>query len=168
MRGVAIGMSSRFCARTVLLVFLVPLLAGCEIEATKMDIRTLETRTKSNDALACPADTCRVPADFESPDFAISERELLSKVQAIIAAEPRTELVEQDETLMQLVFVQRSRVFRFPDTVWIQAVKRGSNTSIVIYSKSNVGDSDLGVNKKRVRNWLTKISDGIGVAKAGS
>lgn len=133
-----------------------------------MDIRTLETRTAKNDALACPPGACRVPADFESPDFAVTEQELMTQVQALITAEPRTKQVAQDDTLQQLVFVQRSRVFRFPDTIWIQAEKRGAGSSIIVYSRSNYGDSDLGVNKKRVGEWLAKISEAVGKPNAGT
>jgi len=161
-------MTNRFFVRIALLVLLVPLLAGCEVEMTTMDIRTLETRTESNDALACPAEVCRVPADFESPDFAVPEQGLMTKVQALIAAEPRTKLVAQDDALQQLVFVQRSRFFRFPDTVRVQAVKRGAGSSIIIYSRSNYGESDFGVNKKRVGDWLAKISDAVGKPATGN
>lgn len=161
-------MTSRFFVRIALLVLLVPLLAGCEVEMKAMDIRTLETRTSSNDALACPVGVCRVTADFVSPDFAVAEQDLMTKVQALVAAEPRTKLVAKDEALQQLVFVQRSRVFRFPDTIRIQVVKRGAGSSIIIYSRSNYGDSDLGVNKKRVGEWLAKISAVIGTPDSGN
>ena len=135
---------------------------------TTMDIRTLETRSTPHDALACPTGSCRVPADFESPDFAVAERDLMMKVQALIAKQPRTRLVAKDEALQQIIFVQRSRVFRFPDTIWIQPAAQGAETSIIIYSRSNYGYWDLGVNKRRVRKWLAKISAVIGTPNSGN
>ena len=154
-------MTIRSFARIVVLALIVPLLSGCEFDVTPMDIRTLEERTKSNDALACPAGLCRVDADFESPSFAVSVEELLKIAEKVIGDEPRTKLVAQDENLQQLVFVQRSRIFRFPDTIWIQGVRTGTGSTVIIYSRSNYGESDLGVNKKRVRAWLEKLTSQI-------
>jgi len=161
-------MTIRSFARIVVLALIVPLLSGCEFDVTPMDIRTLEERTKSNDALACPAGLCRVDADFESPSFAVSVEELLKIAEKVIGDEPRTKLVAQDENLQQLVFVQRSRIFRFPDTFWIQGVRTGTGSAIIIYSRSNYGESDLGVNKKRVRAWLTKLTGQIQASGTGN
>jgi len=161
-------MTIRSFARIVVLALIVPLLSGCEFDVTPMDIRTLEERTKSNDALACPAGLCRVDADFESPSFAVSVEELLKIAEKVIGDEPRTQLVAQDENLQQLVFVKRSRIFRFPDTVWIQGVRTGTGSAIIIYSRSNYGESDLGVNKKRVRAWLTKLTGQIQASGTGN
>lgn len=123
-----------------------------------MDIRLLETRSSAHDALVCPEELRHVPADFDSPAFAVSGYDLISVVEALISPEPRTRLVAKDATLQQLVFVQRSRIFRFPDTIWFQAVERGSETAILIYSRSNYGYWDLGVNRRRVRRWLAKLT----------
>ena len=133
-----------------------------------MDIRTLQERTKSNDALACPAGLCGVDADFESPLFAVSVEDLLKIAEKVIGEQPRTKLVAKDQNLQQLVFVQRSRIFRFPDTVWIQGVRTGTGSAIIIYSRSNYGESDLGVNKKRVRAWLTKLTGQIQASGTGN
>lgn len=129
-----------------------------------MDIRALETRSMPHDALACPVGISRVPVDIECPDFAVSETELLTGIQALISAEPRTKFVAHNDALRQLVFVQRSRLFRFPDTIWIQVVNPvdpGDNVSLIIYSRSNYGYWDLGVNKRRVRRWLAKLAEQI-------
>lgn len=159
--AIVMAETSRVFVRTALLMLFFPLIAGCESEVTTVDIRTLATRSANHDALACPVGLCRIPADYESPDFAVTVEELMTKIQALIEEEPRTKLVQENDTLNQLVFVQRSRFFRFPDTVRIQAVKRGSGSSIIIYSRSNYGASDLGVNKKRVDEWLTKLTKNI-------
>lgn len=132
-----------------------------------MDIRSLASRSMPHDALACPADMCGVPADFESPDFAVPEVELFTAVQGLISTEPRTRFVAKDPALRQLVFIQRSRIFRFPDTIWIQGVDRGSDMSLIIYSRSNYGYWDFGVNKRRVRRWLTILKERIETTAMG-
>lgn len=161
-------MTIRSFARIVVLALTVPLLSGCEFDVTPMDIRTLQERTKSNDALACTAGQCVVAADFESPAFAVSVDELLRITEKVIGDEPRTTLVAKDKNLRQLVFVQRSRIFRFPDTVWIQGVQIDTGSSVIIYSRSNYGESDLGVNKKRVKAWLAKLTERIKAPGTGN
>ena len=57
----------------------------------------------------------------------------------------------------QLVFVQRSQFLGFPDTIWIQGVSVDFGASLIIYSRSNYGYWDLGVNRERIRTWLEKL-----------
>lgn len=159
--------SFRLFAKILFLVLFIPMLSGCEFDATTMDLRSLDKRTESNDALACAAGLCSVPADFESPTYTVSVEKLLSISESVIAAEPRTKIVAKDEKLQQLVFVQRSRIFRFPDTVWVQGAKAGTGSTLIIYSRSNYGESDLGVNKKRLGIWLAKLTERIEIAGTG-
>lgn len=133
-----------------------------------MDIRSLDQRSTSNDALACPAGICSVPADFDSAVFPLPVNEVLTIVETVIGNEPRTKLVAKEEELQQRVFVQRSRIFRFPDTIWIQALSRGGGTALIMYSRSNYGDSDLGVNKRRVEKWMTKLTERLQKPGAGN
>ena len=75
-----------------------------------------------------------------------------------LANEPRTELVARDAAGLKLVFVQRSRLFRFPDTVNIAITPIGGDAAgLAIYSRSNYGHGDLGVNAARVQDWLAKF-----------
>jgi uncharacterized protein (DUF1499 family) len=87
---------------------------------------------------------------------------MMERAKAVIRAEPRTELVGSDPNLNQLVFVQRSALLRFPDTIWIQGASLDTGATIIIYSRSNYGYSDLGVNRDRVRIWLARIEHAIG------
>jgi uncharacterized protein (DUF1499 family) len=161
------SMSSRAFTRVILLMLFIPLLSGCEFDATPMDIRSLDKRTESNDALACAAGLCAVAADFESPAFAVSVEEFLTIAETVVVAEDRTKIVAKDKKLQQLVFVQRSRILRFPDTIWIQGVKTDTGTALIIYSRSNYGESDFGVNKRRVGEWLAKLTERIETRRTG-
>ena len=68
--------------------------------------------------------------------------------------------------LRQSVFVQRTALLRFPDTVWVQLVALDAeSSSLAIYSRSNYGYGDFGVNERRVRAWLAAIAEGIGQAR---
>jgi len=60
---------------------------------------------------------------------------------------------------LRLVLVQRSLIFRFPDTITVQVFPQTEGGStLAIYSRSNYGRSDLGVNKARVQRWLGLIA----------
>ncbi|MGB0630816.1 MAG: DUF1499 domain-containing protein [Alphaproteobacteria bacterium] len=125
-----------------------------------MDLRKFQRSSTPNDAFACPAGVCRAKPDFDSPVFALGVAQLLNRAEAILGAEPRTELVAKDNNLNQLVFVQRSSVLGFPDTVRVQAAKTDRGVVVIMHSQSNYGYWDLGANKKRVRDWLEKLSSG--------
>ena len=88
----------------------------------------------------------------------LSADALSAKVRDVLAREPRTELVARDSAGLRLVFVQRSRLFRFPDTVNIAVIPVGAEAAgLAIYSRSNYGHGDLGVNLARVKDWLAKL-----------
>jgi len=56
--------------------------------------------------------------------------------------------------------VQRSALFRFPDTVSIEVIPLGdSRSTLAIYSRSTYGYSDLGVNRKRIERWLARLAE---------
>jgi len=56
-------------------------------------------------------------------------------------------------------FVQRSETLRFPDTVVVRYIALPDQRStLAIYSRSQLGHSDLGVNQARIERWLEKLS----------
>jgi uncharacterized protein (DUF1499 family) len=143
------------------------LAAGCAAATDFIDFATLTRSTTPNDALACPADFCRAKADFVTAPVPIPATALAAKVLAVLAEEPRTELVARNDTGLKFVFVQRSRIFRFPDTVNIAIIPSGDETSgLAIYSRSNYGHGDFGVNHARVSDWLAKL--GVSVSGNGA
>lgn len=126
-----------------------------------MDLRDIERSASPNDALACAPGVCRANADFESPAFPIGKTKLTDIALAVFKDQPRTELVSRDGALDQLVFVQRSRVLGFPDTIHFQGVTVGAQVSVIIHSRSNYGYWDFGVNRARVQNWLELLAQAI-------
>lgn len=134
------------------------LTAGCSADTGFVDFTTLVRATTPNTALACPAGLCQAKADLITETVALPAEELAAKVVATLAGEPRTELVARDETGLKFVFVQRSRIFRFPDTVNIAVIPvDASHATLAIYSMSNYGHGDFGVNIARVTDWLAKL-----------
>ena len=141
---------------------------GCSADTTPTDLRKLDRASSPNDALACPPATCTAEAEMESPLLALEAEQLREIVRNVVSAQARTEFAGEDPDIGQLVFVQRSWLFGFPDTIRIQTVDLESDTSLIIYSRSNAGYWDLGVNRRRVLNWLAQIESAARAASAES
>ena len=124
---------------------------------TFTDLRQVGRSQRPNDALACPAGACAAVAEFDVPPYPVTAVHLLQQAEAIFSAEPRTKLIARYENPAGLVFVQRSRICRFPDTVRVQAVDVDDGASLIIYSRSDYGFWDIGVNRRRVRRWLSAL-----------
>lgn len=154
-------MKLQFIGRPLLLAALVFQISGCAFDARTMDLRDFDRSTSPNDALACPPGICRAKADFESPAFPIGKTRLTDIALATFKNQPRTELVGEDPALDQLVFVQRSKYLGFPDTIRVQGATVDAKASIIIYSRSNYGYWDFGVNRARVQSWLELLVQAI-------
>lgn len=132
--------------------------AGCSADTARIDFATLARVASPNDALACPIGFCAAKTDFVTDVVAMEASELAAKAIALLPQEPRTELVAQSSDGLSLVFVQRSFIFRFPDTVNITVVSAGDGQAhLAIYSRSNYGYGDFGVNRRRVEAWLKRL-----------
>ena len=137
-------------------------LAGCSADTGAVDFPTLTRTETPNDALACPVGVCAAKVDLVTEPVELSAAALADKVAQILQAEPRTELVGHGAVAadgsLNLVLVQRSAVFRFPDTVNVLVRPLDDRHAIIaIYSHSNYGHGDFGVNLARVKDWLGKL-----------
>ena len=64
----------------------------------------------------------------------------------------------QNRATHQYTYIQRSRLFHFPDTINVKLIALPNHQStIAIYSRSKYGYGDLGVNKKRVQHWIKQL-----------
>lgn len=124
-----------------------------------MDFTGLELKATPNRYLLCPPgmDTKARPHG-ESPVFPIAAEGLLLAWQRVALSQPRVAMVRDDRESGQCDFVQRSFLFRFPDTISVEVIALDSDTSTcAIYSRSTYGRGDLGVNRRRVRRWLRLV-----------
>jgi uncharacterized protein (DUF1499 family) len=120
---------------------------------------SLWRRTTANDALACPPDLCAAEVDIVPPIFPVSAPALREAFSEAILSERRLTLVDIDDRMATQRFVQRSERMRFPDTIVVRFLERPEgHSTIAIYSRSQLGSSDLGVNRARIERWLDKLS----------
>ena len=83
-----------------------------------------------------------------------------SKLIKIASCLPRTDVLKKENNYWRGVC--RSFIFRFPDDLEILLISDDKNINnsqgtIQVRSSSRIGQSDLGVNKKRVENLLDQL-----------
>lgn len=124
-----------------------------------IEFETLERSTTPNDALACPPHLCKAESDFTQSHFAVDATALRAAMAKVIATEPRVSLVESDDATLTERYIQRSALLKFPDTIVVRYIKKPEGGStLAIYSRSQLGHSDLGVNLARLERWLRKLA----------
>ena len=132
--------------------------ASGPLDTAPVDLRAIRRSSSPNDSLACAPGVCAARADFASPVYPLSRTALLQAAEAILLAEPRTEIAARDDALPQVVFVQKSPIFGFADTIRVQADGSDGEASLIVHSRSNTGYYDFGVNRKRIRRLLDGLA----------
>lgn len=123
------------------------------------NLRELTRPSSPNSAFAAP-EACSTVAevDLKAPVFALPATELFGVALALWSVEPRVTCVYSDVDALRAAFIAKTAVFRFKDDIYVEFVPIGTDqSSVIMYSKSRVGYSDLGVNRKRVDQWLNVL-----------
>lgn len=127
-----------------------------------ISFQTLTRPPKPNTFLVAPAGICKkAEPDLVSPVFPASPRGLFSQISEIIASERSWKDLKADAETHQLHFIARTPLLGFRDDVDIAVLPAGDGqqgTSLAVYSRSRVGYSDLGANKKRVLALLDALT----------
>lgn len=122
----------------------------------------LQRRATPNDALACPESVCTASADIKAALYPMTARDLRITFAKVIASEPRVTTVDADAATLTNRYIQRTGRLGFPDTVVVQFFDRPDERStLAIYSRSQLGESDLGANKARIERWLSKLAEQV-------
>lgn len=123
------------------------------------DFATLRLAATPNQYLMLPPGyRAQATPQAESPVFDVPVDRLEQVALEVIRTRPRTIQVASDQEHRSYAFVQRTPLLRFPDTVTVRFVDEGGGrSSMAIYSRSKIGKSDLGANRKRVERWLEAI-----------
>jgi uncharacterized protein (DUF1499 family) len=96
--------------------------------------------------------------DALAPTFSLSSAELAAQFDAI-ARGAGSGVVGGSAAEGHVTYVQTSGLFGFPDYVSVKFMEiDATNSTLAIFSRSRLGQSDLGVNKKRVEAWLGQLS----------
>lgn len=113
--------------------------------------------------LICPLDACpSTHRNAQSPAFDASPDAVATALQATAGAQGM-KLVDNDGRALELRFLARTPVFRFPDWVDVKVVpgeKGGSR--VFAYSRSVYGRDDFGQNEERLKSWMAATVARIG------
>lgn len=129
----------------------------------EVDFARLERPGSPNAALACRPEACPGASfEIETPVYPVSGARLREIVREAIAARPNAEPVYAARWEEADRFVERSALMRFPDTVNAQVFGAGPGRSMLaLYSRSQIGYSDLGVNRARIDAILADVAASV-------
>jgi len=129
-------------------------------------LETLQRRSTPNDALACPTDLCSANSDVVPPLFSVSASDLQLVFSKVIESEERVTKVAASAPDKTERYIQRSRLMGFPDTIVVRFLERPEGRStLALYSRSQLGRGDFGVNRARIERWLEKLAREAPISK---
>lgn len=125
-----------------------------------INFKTVKRPPKPNTCLAAPENHClAAEPDFAPPVFELTGRGLFSKLSEIIAADRSWSKLVADPESLRLQFVATTGFMRFKDDVDIEIIPvDDTHTTLAIYSRSRIGYSDLGTNRKRVNDLIGRVT----------
>jgi uncharacterized protein (DUF1499 family) len=121
------------------------------------DIAHIVRPSTPNTALAAPDGFSPTP-DIVTPRYNFPAERLFALVRTVAAGQPRTFLAALYPDQLQAHYVVRSALLNFPDLVAV-AVRPddAASSTMILYSRSVYGHSDLGANRARVETWLSAL-----------
>lgn len=113
---------------------------------------------KPNQFLVCPDGYCKLTVpDRVSKAYPVAPDILLSAFRETVVGMKTVRVINNPEP-DDFRFVDRTSFFKFPDTVSVDVVPSEKGTSMLaVFSRSQIGYSDLGVNEKRVERLLKAL-----------
>jgi uncharacterized protein (DUF1499 family) len=145
------------------------LLAGAVVLAVSMrwvaddpalwhvDPATAERSGSPNDWLVAPKGATVAVPDRAARVHALPPRELMRRFDAVATSAPRTRLVARSPDGLGATYVQRSRLFGFPDYISVRAIEVPGGSALIAWSRARFGHGDFGVNRARLEAWLAEV-----------
>jgi len=82
--------------------------------------------------------------------------EAAARVDAVALATPRTtRLAGQGDFV---TYLTRSAVVGFPDYTSVRILPTATGSEVLIFARSRFGESDFGVNRARVEDWVARLT----------
>jgi uncharacterized protein (DUF1499 family) len=128
-----------------------------------IDFATLQRGPDPNQYLLCPKGMCTTQTDGEAPVFDVPIEQLQVAWDEMLVEQPRLQVLRREVTNVQIDYVQRTRLLRFPDLITVRFVPiDDAHSTLAIYSRSVWGKGDMGVNRIRVEEWLARLKARLG------
>ncbi|HET8721043.1 MAG TPA: DUF1499 domain-containing protein [Nitrospira sp.] len=126
-----------------------------------VDFSTLRRPRSPNTFLVAPAGFTPAPVDLIAPEFPISAEALRQAWLAMLDEMPRVQILGPIDAAV-VEAIQYTPVLRFPDRITARFIPLSNGRStFAVYSRSRYGYSDFGVNRRRIRAWLTRLEERV-------
>lgn len=124
-----------------------------------VDFAALKIQQTPNRFLMLPQGLkSRSRADAKSPLIAKSASDASRIWFQVLSEEPEVYLMRYDLINLQFDFIQRTGIFHFIDDITVQFFDRNhSSSTLAVYSRSRVGIYDFGMNRRRVKRWVSRV-----------
>jgi hypothetical protein len=99
------------------------------------------------------------PADSEGPVLAATPSEVLTALDAVAGDTPRTRRLAGSPEEGRITYVTRSRFWGFPDYTTVAATPVADGTQLTVLARLRFGGSDMGVNRARAEDWITRVAE---------
>ena len=109
-----------------------------------------------NDYFLAPASFDLIAVDRRAPLFATDARTLMWRIDAIANNQGAKRIAGSVDEL-HATYVEQSRVFAFPDYITVRAIEEDGGSTLMIWSRARFGSADMGVNRKRIENWMRRL-----------
>ena len=130
------------------------------------DFDTLQPPDSPNNWLVAPANFGPASPDETAPVFDIPAERLAQAWIRIVEEQPRTDVVGVSDDGLRIEAERRSAVFGFIDRISARFIPLDADHStLVAYSRSQVGYWDFGVNRSRLRDWLSMLPAKLSAAR---
>jgi len=131
-----------------------------------VDPLTSDNPTTPNWYRMVPADSAverHAERDAHPPTFEVSAAELGAAFDAVATADDDVEVLAGSAGDGFVTYVQRSKLFKFPDYVSVRFIDLPAGGSTLgIFSRARYGQKDFDVNEKRVMRWVDETQRRLG------
>ncbi len=123
------------------------------------ELAALDRPRTPNNWFVAPPDSVAAKPDEPAPLFDVPADRVAEAWLAVLARQPRTAILGVSSDGLQIEAEQRSAVFGFIDRISARFLPVAPGRSTVIaYSRALVGYWDFGVNRRRLRRWMSELA----------
>ncbi len=78
-------------------------------------------------------------------------------LEQMLATAPRVTRLAGSAAEGHVTYIQRSRLFGYPDAISIRLIPDNGGTQMLVFSRSRFGYGDGGINAARVTRWIDRL-----------